>query len=144
MELTGVLLMKHSKYAGHLGVAISIGLLAVGMNALHAHHSFPAQYDANRSETVEGIVTNVAWRNPHVYFYMDVFDEKGAVSEWSFELSNISAMRGRGWSSDTLQVGDRLEVTGFRARDNSLLLNARAVKRLDDGETLLSGSAGGE
>jgi hypothetical protein len=136
--------MKHSKYAGRFGVAISIGLLTVGMEALHAHHSFPAQYDGNRSETVEGIVTNVQWRNPHVYFYMDVFDEKGGVAPWSFELSNISAMRSRGWSSDTLQVGDRLEVTGFRARDNSLLLNARAVKRVDDGKTLLSGSDRGE
>lgn len=128
------------KYCGHIksfGLAVSAGFLLLSGGLLHAHHSFSAQYDSERSETVEGIVTNVVWRNPHVYFYMDVFDAKGEVSEWSFELSNISAMRNRGWSRDTLQVGDRLEVTGFRARDDSLLLNARAIKRVDDGSVLL-------
>ena len=129
--------MKQIKYIGHLGVAALVGYLAIGGGVLQAHHSFSAQYDSERSETVEGIVTNVAWRNPHVYFYMDVFDAEGDVTEWSFELSNISAMRNQGWSRGTVNVGDRLEVTGFRARDDSHLLNARAVKRLDDGKTLL-------
>jgi hypothetical protein len=129
--------MKHTRHAGYLSVAVSIGYLVAGTDSIQAHHSFPAQYDSERSETVEGLVTNVAWRNPHVYFYMDVFDAKGDVAEWSFELSNISAMRSRGWSSNTLHVGDTLEVTGFRARDNTLLLNARTIKRVDDGEMLL-------
>ena len=104
---------------------------------VQAHHSFPAQYDIDRPATIEGLVTKFEWRNPHVYFFMDVFDEEGNVEEWSFELSNISAMRNRGWSSETLQVGDLLTVSGSLARDNSPLLNATEVKRTDSGETLL-------
>lgn len=119
------------KFAGLLFLA----LCAAGV--AQAHHSFPAQFDINRPATISGMVTNVQWRNPHVYFYMDVYDEEGNVEEWSFELSNVSAMRGRGWSSDTLKVGDLLEVSGSLARDNSPLLNATAVKRSDTGEVLL-------
>jgi len=110
-------------------------VLAAGI--AQAHHSFPAQYDANRPETVEGMVTNVEWRNPHVYFYMDVFDDEGNVEEWSFELANVSAMRNRGWSKDTIKAGDFLEVHGSRARDDSLLLNATDIKRTETGEKIL-------
>ena len=102
-----------------------------------AHHSFPAQYDIERQATVEGLVTKVEWRNPHVYFFMDVFDDDGNVEEWSFELSNISAMRNRGWSSDTLHIGDLLTVSGSLARDNSPLMNATDIKRTDTDEELL-------
>jgi hypothetical protein len=102
-----------------------------------AHHSFPAQYDIERQATVEGLVTKVEWRNPHVYFFMDAFEDDGSVVEWSFELSNISAMRNAGWSSDTLKAGDLLTVSGSLARDNSPLMNATSVIRTETEEKLL-------
>lgn len=126
--------MKTSRY--RMSVALLAGTLLTA-GAAQAHHSFPAQYDADRPATIEGMVTKVEWRNPHVYFYMDVFDDEGNVTEWAFELSNVSAMRGRGWSSDTLKAGDLLQVSGSLARDNSPLLNATVVKRSDSGEVLL-------
>ena len=116
---------------------MSIALLLGASAAVQAHHSFPAQYDAERPATIEGMVTKMEWRNPHVYFYMDVFDDEGNVEEWAFELSNVSAMRNRGWSNDTLKAGDLLEVSGSLARDHSPLLNATTVKRSDSGEVLL-------
>jgi len=109
----------------------------LGAGWVQAHHSFPAQYDIEQPHTVEGVVTKVEWRNPHVYFYMDVYDDQNKVTEWSFELSNISAMRNQGWSSSTIAAGDLLEVFGSLARDGSPLLNATAVKRSDTGEKLL-------
>jgi len=126
--------MKTSKALKISSVLLSLVSVA-GM--VQAHHSFPAQYDINKPETVSGMVTKVEWRNPHVYFYMDVYDDDGELVEWSFELSNISAMRGQGWSSETLQPGDLLEVHGSRARNNKPLLNATAVKRSDSNEILL-------
>lgn len=129
--------MKHLKSV-ELGVKVlglTFGLLAMAQAAL-AHHSFPAQYDIKKPATVNGMVTKVEWRNPHVYFFMDVYDDAGKLTQWSFELSNISAMRGQGWNADTLKVGDLLEVTGSLARDGSPLLNAQAIKR-DSGEVLL-------
>ena len=111
------------------------GLFATGL--VQAHHSFPAQYDINKPETVEGMVTKMEWRNPHVYFYMDVYDDDGNVEEWSFELANVSAMRNRGWDSSTLKAGDLLTVHGSRARDNSPLVNATEVTRTESGEKIL-------
>lgn len=102
-----------------------------------AHHSFPAQYDANKPATLKGMVTKVDWRNPHVYFFMDVTNPDGTITEWSFELANVAAMRDRGWDKDTLQAGDLLEVSGSLARDGSPLLNATEITR-DGGEKLLS------
>jgi hypothetical protein len=118
----------------------AIFLLSISSAGLvQAHHSFPAQYDINQPATVKGMVTKVDWRNPHVYFFMDVTNADGTTTEWSFELANVSAMRGRGWDKDTLQAGDMLEVSGSRARDGSSLLNATAVKRADGEELLAAG-----
>ena len=125
--------MVYRKYFG----AIAGALILANAGAVQAHHSFPAQYDINQPATVKGMVTKVDWRNPHVYFFMDVKNDDGTTSEWSFELANVSAMRDRGWDKETLQAGDMLEVSGSRARDGSSLLNATGVKRVD-GEQLLA------
>jgi hypothetical protein len=58
----------------------------VGAGAL-AHHSFSAEFDANKRATFMGTVTNVEWRNPHTWFYVDVQGESGVVS-WGFELAS--------------------------------------------------------
>src|SRR5688572_29083791 len=127
---------RHNK-AGITAVFL-LSLSSAGL--VYAHHSFPAQYDINQPATVKGMVTKVDWRNPHVYFFMDVTNEDGTTTEWSFELANVSAMRGRGWDKETLQAGDMLEVSGSRARDGSSLLNATAVKRADGEELLAAGN----
>jgi len=126
--------MKYFRLLKLAGVLL--GCLSNG-GWVQAHHSFPAQYDINQPHTVEGVVTKVEWRNPHVYFYMDVYDDQDNVTEWAFELSNISAMRNQGWSSTTINAGDLLEVHGSLARDGSTLLNATDIKRSDTGEVLL-------
>ncbi|MDR2212765.1 MAG: hypothetical protein LBE21_03975 [Pseudomonadales bacterium] len=129
--------MKYTNYGR--GLLFGAALL-LGAAAAQAHHSFPAQYDINKPATLTGLVTKVDWRNPHVYFFMDVTNPDGSVTEWSFELANVSAMRGRGWDRDTLQEGDLLEVSGSLARDGSPLLNATDIKRVDGEQLLTSGS----
>lgn len=127
--------MSHCKKLGFTAVLL-LSLASAGL--VQAHHSFPAQYDINQQATVKGMVTKVDWRNPHVYFFMDVTNEDGTITEWSFELQNVAAMRDHGWDKETLQAGDMLEVSGSRARDGSSLLNATAVKRVDGEELLVA------
>jgi hypothetical protein len=114
-------------------------LMIVALTAVTAesHHSFSAQYDADRPATVEGMVTKFEWHNPHVYFYMDVVDADGTVTEWEFEMSNTAVLQSAGWNRRTLQVGDLLRVDGALARDGSALLNVSSVVRQDSGEKLL-------
>ena len=111
-------------------------LIAFAIAPAESHHSFSAQYDADRPATVEGMVTKFEWRNPHVYFYMDVVDADGVVTEWEFEMANTVVLQGAGWNRRTLQVGDMLRVDGALARDGSALLNVTGIVRQGSDEKL--------
>ena len=120
-------------------VAVRTLLAAValaGATATSAHHSFSAQYDADAQITLRGFVTKVEWRNPHAYFYMDVEDNDGGISQWAFEMGAPSVLARRGWSRNSLSIGDIVEVSGALARDGSPLVNATSVLFTDTGELL--------
>lgn len=103
-----------------------------------AHHSFAALYDTSKPLTLRGTITRVDWTNPHVIFYMDVRDESGKVSNWSFELGSPNTLMHAGWNRNTLKPGDGITVKGSRAKDNSNQGNATTILG-NDGRVLLSG-----
>jgi len=47
-----------------------------------AHHSFSTEYDKTKPVSVTGVVRKVEWRNPHIWFYVDVKDSRGQVTTW--------------------------------------------------------------
>jgi hypothetical protein len=108
-----------------------------------AHHSFAAEYDANKPLTLKGTVTKVEWTNPHARFYVDVKDEKGRVVNWNLELASPNVLRRNGWKRDSLNVGDEITVEGSLAKDGSKMANARVVK-LANGQQVFAGSSGGD
>jgi lipopolysaccharide export system protein LptA len=61
--------------------AIAFALL-LGTASLAAHHSFAAEYDGDKPVTISGTVAKIDWQNPHIYFYLDVKNDKGAVTQW--------------------------------------------------------------
>jgi len=103
-----------------------------------AHHSFAAEYDANKVIELKGVVTKMEWTNPHVRFYIDVRDEKG-VSTWDLELQSANTLTRDGWDRDALKVGDQITVSAWLARDGSKRGNARGSIMLADGRQVLSG-----
>lgn len=109
-----------------------------------AHHSFAAEYDANKPVKLTGAITKVDWSNPHVYFYIDVEDENGKVTNWSMEMGAPGALRGRGWDKNTLKIGDIVTVEGTRAKDNGFHANARTVKLAATGQELGAASSQGQ
>lgn len=115
------------------GIA-NFGLLAMVPSS--AHHSFSAQYDADQQITLRGFVTKIEWRNPHAYFYMDVDEGGGNYRQWAFEMGAPIMLQRRGWTRNSLRIGDIVEVNGARARDGSPLVNATAVLFPDTGERL--------
>jgi DNA/RNA endonuclease YhcR with UshA esterase domain len=121
---------------------LAVSILAASTPLL-AHHSFAAEYDRNKPFTVRGTVTKVEWMNPHAYFYLDVKDETGKVTNWAFELGNLSTLMRGGWRKTTMKIGDVVTVDAFRAKDGSHLGNGRSVV-MADGTKIFAGSSAGE
>ena len=105
-----------------------------------AHHSFAAEYDANKPIKVEGVVTKMEWLNPHARFYVAVKDADGKTTTWNFELGAIPVLLKQGWRKDSLKEGDHVTVEGVMAKDNSNSASARRVL-LPDGRRVFGGSA---
>jgi hypothetical protein len=125
------------------GVLAGVCVLALSASTVVAHHSFAAQYDANKPVTLKGTVSKVEWTNPHARFYVDVRDEKGTVTNWNLELASPNVLVRNGWTRKSLNVGDEVVVEGSLAKDGSKMANARVV-RLADGRRVFAGSSGGD
>jgi Family of unknown function (DUF6152) len=105
-----------------------------------AHHSFAAEFDAAAPIELKGTVTKVEWANPHTFFYIDVSDSGGKIDNWALELGSPNGLMRRGWTRNSMKLGDSVTVTGWRAKDGSLKGNARSVT-LSTGEKLFAGSS---
>ena len=111
---------------------------------VYGHHSFAAEFDANKVVTLTGVVTKVEWANPHARIYFDVKDEKGAVVNWDFEMGSPNGLMRLGWRRDSLKAGDEITVNGTLAKNAPHVGNARSVTMVKTGKKLFAGSSEGE
>lgn len=132
--------MKRRCTLWNIGIGCLIGSVIATTIGI-AHHSFSAQYDADKPITVRGWVTKVEWTNPHTYFYLDVADEDNGVSEWAFEMGSPIVLQRFGWTPRSLEIGDQVEVEGYLARDGSQIVDAASVLVLGSGLRLQAMSA---
>jgi hypothetical protein len=99
-----------------LGVlATAIGLFCVAASVA-AHHSFATEYDATKRVKLTGVVTNVAWTNPHMRVYIDVTDQSGKVTNWNLELTSPNSVRRQGWGRNDLKAGDKVVFEGYAGK----------------------------
>ena len=106
-----------------------------------AHHSFAAEFDANKTINLKGVVTKIEWMNPHTYFYLDVTGPDGKVTSWMIEAGTPNVLLRRGFTKNSIPVGTQVVVDGFQAKYGSSKGSGRDLT-LPDGRKLLIGSDG--
>jgi len=105
---------------------VGAGLLLAAIPVL-AHHSFKAEYDDNHPIILNGTLTNVTWKNPHVLVYVDVKDEAGKITNWELQLDSPNMLMSQGWKVDSLKPGDHIMANGFPAKNGTNIVNARKI-----------------
>jgi hypothetical protein len=122
-------------------VAAALPLLGAATMAL-AHHSFAAEFDAERPLELEGIVKEMRFSNPHSWIYVTVTLKSGEKQEWAVEGAAPNALLRRGFSKSSLPAGTEVRVRGYQARDRTNRLAGSNVVLTKTGEKLFVGSQG--
>src|SRR4029434_5804132 len=127
-----------------MSVFVLLFSMLVAAAPVSAHHSFAAEFDAGKPVKLTGSVTKVEWENPHVWFYIDVKDAAGKITNGGVEMGSRNGLRRSGWNKNSMKTGDVVIVEGSRAKDDSNNANARAVTLASSGKRLFAASSQGQ
>ena len=105
-----------------------------------AHHNSAPIYDFSQSVTINGVVKEFRFLNPHARIQLDVVQPNGATRQWLAEGANIIALKLHGWTGAEIKQGDRITVTGAPSRDGSPRVEWSEIK-LSDGRVLGGGNS---
>ena len=121
-----------------LWMTLSASAVLLGLSNALAHHSYAAEFDSDSPRTIEGVVREVWFKNPHVRYYVGV-EENGTEVVWDARgLSPVKLIR-QGWTKRTIQVGDRIRLHGHVGHTNKTILSILEIT-LEDGRVLSSRS----
>lgn len=114
------------------GIARALIVAALSLGGVaSAHHSFAVFFVSDKMITVEGVVSEFVFRNPHGVIQMEVKTPDGKTETWRAETNSPSILERRGWKRDILKPGDAIKVEGWPARDGSNYMRMRSVVRAD-------------
>lgn len=115
----GLEITSRAKAMNRLLLPAVVGVLCGAQVPAYAHHSFAAVFDAAKPVSLTGTIVRVEWMNPHIWFYIEVAEPSGDVTEWGFSAAPPGVLMRRGITKEALRIGSVVNVEGFRARDGS-------------------------
>ena len=121
---------------------ICVALLAAAVPVL-AHHAISAEFDVKKPIKFEGKVKSVDWMNPHIYVNIEAV-ENGKTILYSVEGGPPNSLFLQGWRPDTLKAGDKVTVSGVRAKKADSTRVGQAQITMPDGRVFARGSANGQ
>ena len=119
--------------------AIVAGTLATVPAPASAHHSM-SEFDRSVVTEVEGVVSRISWRNPHILLEVTSTDENGIEAVWYLEGSAVSAQRRRGVTGDEIAIGDEVRVAGWPSTRRVRYVQVNHVLLPDGVELLVGGT----
>ena len=110
-----------------------LGAAATAVLPAGAHHAIASIYDASRPITIEGVVLDFQFVNPHPFVSIEVENQAGARQPWRLDMDNRYELERIGITATTFRKGEQVVVTGAPARDRSRGLYVRRLERRSDG-----------
>ena len=104
---------------------------ALAASTALSHHASNLDYDQSKTGTIEGVVDDIFWANPHIHFYLTVTNEDGSAETWDMEGPNLNSLRRRGVDRDMVRIGDEIAVTGTLGRDGTKRIWAESIEKAD-------------
>ena len=114
-----------------LSCLCAAGIVALAASAT-AHHSRPAAYHVDQLIVIEGVATQLFWRNPHPFLFVEVEQEDGSVVTWAAEMAPTIAMTKGGYTEDSIEPGQHIMVVGSPAREGKRILTFEGAFRPAD------------